>query len=89
MAPAAPAAAVVVAPVPPTAAKPAARAAVAAPAAPAASRPAAGPAGQRARDAAFFEEQELRLRALERLRKSGLISETEYQHKRKEVLDSL
>lgn len=89
VAPAAPAAAVVVAPVPPTAAKPAARAAVAAPAAPAASRPAAGPAGQRARDAAFFEEQELRLRALERLRKSGLISETEYQHKRKEVLDSL
>jgi len=49
------------------------------------------PAAERARprDAAFMEEQELRLRTLERLRKNGLITEAEYQHKRKEVLDAL
>ena len=32
---------------------------------------------------------QLRLRTLERLRKNGLISETEFQQKRKEVLDML
>lgn len=53
---------------------------VPAPAAPAASRP---------RDAAFFEEQELRLRTLKRLRDSGLITEEEYQQKRREVLERL
>lgn len=70
---------------------PAAAPAVVAPAAPAPApapaRPAA--AGSKPRDAAYFEEQELRLRTLDRLRKSGLITEAEYQQKRKEVLDAL
>jgi Short C-terminal domain len=44
---------------------------------------------QRARDAAYFEEQEYRLRTLKRLRDSNLISEDEYQQKRREVLDKL
>lgn len=62
--------------------------------APATATPPAGqpaPATERkaARDAAFFQEQELRLSTLERLRKSGLISEAEFQQKRKEVLDLL
>jgi hypothetical protein len=47
------------------------------------------PTPQRPRDAAFFEEQENRLRALKRLRDNGLISEEEYQAKRREVLDQL
>jgi len=51
--------------------------------------PAAAPAAQRPRDAAFFEEQELRLRTLKRLRDSGLITEQEYQQKRKEVLEQI
>jgi len=42
-----------------------------------------------ARDAAYFEEQELRLRTLKRLRDAGLLSEQEYLQKRKEVLDRL
>ena len=41
------------------------------------------------RDAAYFEEQELRLRTLKRLRDAGLLSEPEYLQKRKEVLDRL
>jgi hypothetical protein len=41
------------------------------------------------RDAAFFEEQEARLRTLKRLRDSGLISEDEYQQKKREVLSTL
>jgi hypothetical protein len=43
----------------------------------------------RARDAAFFEEQEQRLTALKRLRDRGLITEEEYQQKRSEVLKAL
>jgi hypothetical protein len=43
----------------------------------------------RPRDAAFFEEQEYRLRALKRLRDIGLISEEEYLQKRREVLGQL
>ena len=80
------------APLPPSAALPpavvTAPAPTAATAAPA-SRPAPAAERKAARDAAFFEEQELRLRTLERLRKNGLISETEFQQKRKEVLDML
>ena len=92
--PAAPAAAVAVpaaaaAAAAATAAQPAPRApATAAPAAPPAPA-AAVPAPQRPRDAAFFEEQELRLSTLKRLRDRGLISEEEYQQKRREVLDKL
>lgn len=41
------------------------------------------------RDPAFLEEQELRLKSLRRLRDNGLISEEEYQRKRKEVIDAL
>jgi len=84
-APAATAAATVVAPVP--AAAPAAAAPAAAAPAPAAAAPAA--AAPRQRDAAFFEEQEARLRALKRLRDGGLITEEEFQLKRKQVLDQL
>ncbi len=67
---------------------PAAPGAVAAPmpAAPAAVAPAA-PA--RARDPAFYEEQELRLKSLKRLRDNNLISEEEYQQKRREILQTL
>jgi Short C-terminal domain len=85
---AAPAAPVVAVPAPVVAAPrpPAPSAAAAAPAAPAA---AAAPAATRPRDAAFFEEQEYRLRTLKRLRDSGLISEDEYVQKRREVLGQL
>jgi hypothetical protein len=59
-------------------------------AAPAAAAAAAAPAAPgRPRDAAFFEEQEARLRTLKRLRDSGLISEEEYQQKRRQVLELL
>lgn len=43
----------------------------------------------KARDAKFFEEQEQRLRALKRLRDESLISEEEYQRKRKEILEAM
>jgi hypothetical protein len=43
----------------------------------------------RPRDAAYFEEQEMRLRTLERLRKSGLITEAEYLQKRADVVEGL
>lgn len=58
-------------------------------AATATTRPVPAAADNAKRDAAFFEEQELRLRTLKRLRDSGLISEAEYQQKRREVLDGL
>lgn len=82
---------------PPVAAVPAPAASPAAPTRPAAApgTPAApvaaasAPAAPRPRDAAFFEEQELRLRALKRLRDGGLISEDEYQQKRREILEKL
>ncbi|MBI5717233.1 MAG: SHOCT domain-containing protein [Burkholderiales bacterium] len=57
-------------------------------AAPAATR-ASEPPPRRPRDAAFYEQQELRLRALQRLREQGLITEEEYQRKRREILDAL
>lgn len=77
-----PAAAPKAATVAPAAMLPAAAAAAAAPrAAPVAPAP--------ARDAAYFEEQELRLRTLKRLRDAGLLSESEYLQKRKEVVDRL
>lgn len=56
--------------------------------APAPAAPALVPAAK-SRDAAFYEEQEQRLQALKRLRDKGLISEEEYQQKRKEILSSL
>jgi hypothetical protein len=83
----APAAAPVAAPVPAPARSTPPVAAVPPPAAPAAA--ASAPAAPRPRDAAFFEEQELRLRALKRLRDGGLISEDEYQQKRREILEKL
>jgi Short C-terminal domain len=82
-----------------TAAAPAAAATAAAPAAPAPAaaaapaaavtpvQPAAAPG--RPRDAAFYDEQEQRLRTLKRLRDNNLISEDEYQQKRREVLQQL
>jgi hypothetical protein len=77
-------------------AAPAATAAPAAPAAapaavavPAAAAPTGAPAASKPRDAAFFEEQELRLKTLRRLRDQNLITEEEYQQKRREVLQNL
>ena len=72
----------------PAGAAPAAATAVAGPAAavPAAAAPAAAP---RVRDAAFAEEVEQRLGTLKRLRDKGLITEDEYQQKRREVLATL
>lgn len=66
-------------------------AAAAAPLAPATVAPAAPAAAppSRPRDAAYFDELEYRLRALKRLRDDGLISEDEYQQKRREVLEKL
>lgn len=67
---------------------PAAAAAVVAPAPTPAPKPAPA-AAPRARDAAFADEIEQRLVTLKRLRDKGLISEEEYQQKRKEVLQLL
>lgn len=93
------------APVAPATAAPAAAAKAVAPAAgavppaplpaaaPAAAAPARSPAPaaapQRPRDAAFLEELELRLQTLKRLRDRELITEAEYQQKRRELLDQL
>jgi len=61
--------------------------------APAAAAPAPQPAPaaapQQPRTPAFFEEQEQRLATLKRLRDKGLITEEEYQQKRREVLQGL
>lgn len=46
-------------------------------------------ASTKPRDAAFFAEQEQRLRALKRMREENLISEEEYQQKRRDVLQGL
>jgi hypothetical protein len=74
-------------PVPTRIAAPAAAASVPpAPAAPVA--PLVG-APVKPRDAAFFEEQEQRLRSLKRLRDANLISEEEYQAKRRQILGTL
>ncbi len=72
--------------VPPRPPAPAAAVVVPVPVAPAAAPPAA-PAVPRG--AAFYEEQEQRLRTLKRLRDNGLISEDEYQAKRREILGAL
>jgi hypothetical protein len=85
-APAAPAAAAPAAPSTPT--TPAAPAA-AAPAPSAPPTPAAAPAVPRTRDAAFLAEQEERLKTLKRLRDQNLITEEEYQQKRREILQLL
>ena len=83
---------------PATAAVAPAAAAPAAVAAPAARQAAPAPAAAAApvappvaggRDARFFEEQEQRLRTLKRLREQDLISEDEYQQKRREILQTL
>lgn len=50
---------------------------------------AAEPARAAVRDEAFFREQELRLQNLKRLRERGLITEEEYQAKRREILGQL
>jgi hypothetical protein len=42
-----------------------------------------------ARDPAFYEQQEQRLRALKHLRDEGLVSEDEYQKKRQAILDGI
>jgi len=70
---------------------PAAPVAVQAPATPAtAQAPAASPAPPHpVRDAAFFEQQEQRLRALKHLRDEGLVSEEEFRKKRQAILDEL
>jgi len=46
-------------------------------------------ASAKPRDASFFTEQEQRLRALKRMREENLISEEEYQQKRRDVLQGL
>jgi C-terminal binding-module, SLH-like, of glucodextranase/Short C-terminal domain len=96
-APAAPPAAPAAAPASATPSRAPAAAAAASAAAPpraaAAPPPAAPPAAAQVprptRDAAFLEEQENRLRTLRRLRDGNLISEEEFQRKRKEILDAL
>jgi hypothetical protein len=42
-----------------------------------------------ARDPAFFEQQEQRLRGLKHLRDENLVTEEEYQKKRLAILDEL
>lgn len=74
------------APVPATPASPAPAATTARPAAPPAA--AAAPA-LRPRDAGYADEVEQRLITLKRLRDRGLISEEEYQQKRREILQAL
>lgn len=88
---AAPAVVPVAAPAPAQAPSPAAPAAVVAapvpaPAAPAAVAPSAA---AKPRDAAFYEEQEQRLRTLKRLHDAKLISDAEYEAKRREILGAL
>lgn len=51
--------------------------------------PAATAAPQSPRSAAFYDEQEQRLATLKRLRDKGLITEEEFQQKRREVLQGL
>lgn len=69
-----------------------------APAAPAAGvvAPTAQPAPQRSpeppagpKDAAFYEAQSQRLRALQRMKEEGLLTEAEYQQKREAILKTL
>jgi hypothetical protein len=46
-------------------------------------------ASTKPRDAAFFAEQEERLRTLKRMREENLITEEEYQQKRRDVLKGI
>jgi hypothetical protein len=71
-------------PAPAAAPAPAAGARIATPAAPAAAAPALRP-----RDPGYADEVEQRLLTLKRLRERGLISEEEYQQKRREILQAL
>ena len=50
---------------------------------------AAAPAPRTVRDAAFFDEQAQRLAGLKRLRDQGLLSEQEYEQKRRQIIDGL
>lgn len=63
--------------------------AAAAPAATAATLPAPANAAPARRDDRFYEEQEQRLRGLQRLRDQNLITEEEFQRKRREILQLL
>ncbi len=79
-------------PAPPARVQPGTPAPAAAAAAAAETPPAAAPASvlpAKPRDAAFYAEQEERLRGLQRLRDAGLLSEEEFQRKRRAILDSL
>lgn len=97
--PAGAAAAAVAPPPPPPIVAPSAAAAPAAPTAPAAlppgvisprpAAPAAPAAAPRARETLSGDEAESRLATLKRLRERGLITEDEYQQKRKEILAQL
>ena len=69
----------------PAPAQPAAAPAAALPAAPASQPPPAA----RPRDPGFADEIEQRLLTLKRLRERGLISEEEYQQKRRDILQLL
>jgi hypothetical protein len=51
--------------------------------------PAAQPAPAARRDDRFYEEQEQRLRGLQRLREQNLLTEEEFQRKRREILQLL
>jgi hypothetical protein len=55
----------------------------------AAAAPAAAQSPARTPDAAFYEAQGERLKGLKRLRDQGLISEDEYQQKRREIMQTL
>jgi hypothetical protein len=68
---------------------PAAAPAAAAPTPPTTPGPAAAQPAPRTRDAAFLAEQEERLKTLKRLRDQNLITEEEYQQKRREILQLL
>ena len=71
----------------PTAAAPAASATTAAPAAPVPTAAPAPPANTR--DAAFYEAQTQRLKALKKLHDENLLTEAEYQEKRDAILKTL
>jgi hypothetical protein len=62
---------------------------VVAPGAAPAPAPAPAPAAAEARDAAFYEAQSQRLKALKKMRDEGLLSEAEYQQKREAILKTL
>jgi hypothetical protein len=57
--------------------------------APAPAVPAAPAAAPVAHDKAWYDQAETRLEALKRLRDRNLITEDEYQKKRREILDTL